>query len=107
MTMGELIQDRLNEKHMTQKDLAIQAGLTEASVSHYVRDKRVPQGKALQKIANTIDLTTDELLKGIPKDSNEEWIEIKELLSKHTGDWTTDQKLELIRILLENGTSQT
>lgn len=102
MTIGERIRDQLNQKHMTQKELAVRTGLTESSISHYVHDCRTPQGESLQKIAKVLDLTTDELLEGVFQTSRAEWIEIKKLFSLHTGDWTTDQKLELIRILIDS-----
>lgn len=102
MTIGERIQDQLIQKHMTQKELAVQTGLTESSISHYVHDRRTPRGESLQIIAKALDLTTDELLEGVFQTSRAEWIEIKKLFSRHTGDWTTDQKLELIRILIDS-----
>lgn len=52
----------LTERNMTQKELALSAGITESAVSHYIKGDRVPRGVNLIKIAKALGTTTDDLL---------------------------------------------
>ena len=52
----------LSEQNMTQKELAQLTGLTESTISHYMKGDRVPRGVNLVKIAKALGTTTDYLL---------------------------------------------
>lgn len=59
---GDNLRDILKEYGMTQKDLADESGLSETTISRYVKKQRIPNMKAIVNIANALDLTTDELI---------------------------------------------
>lgn len=71
------LKDLLQEKGMTQRELADRTGLTEATISRYVNGTRRPRGEALLNIALTLGVTTDYLLEASdlrvwPEEKNED-----------------------------------
>ena len=60
--IGEQIAKRLNEVGMSQRELADLTGITEVSMSRYIRGERTPNGIIVAKIANALHTTSDELL---------------------------------------------
>lgn len=61
-TLGKRILKLLNEKNLTQKELAKIAGTTEVTIGRYVNDKREPSATMLASIANALNVSTDYLL---------------------------------------------
>ena len=59
---GDNLRDILKEYGMSQKDLADESGLSETTISRYIKKQRIPNMKAIVNIANALDLTTDELI---------------------------------------------
>ena len=59
---GDNLRDILKEYGMTQKYLADESGLSETTISRYIKKQRIPNMKAIVNIANALDLTTDELI---------------------------------------------
>ena len=43
-SIGERIKALLNEKKMTQRQLAELSGVTESAISHYIKGDRIPSG---------------------------------------------------------------
>lgn len=62
MSFGERVQLLLKEKQMTQKELAEMVNTTEASISRYTNNARLPKGDIIVKIAQALDTTSDYLL---------------------------------------------
>ena len=52
----------LDEKGMRHKELAEKTGVHEAAISLFCRGKRLPKDNTLQKIAEVLNVSTDELL---------------------------------------------
>ena len=48
------ITDLLSQKKMTQKELALKTGITESSISHYVKGNREPRGANLTKNSRSV-----------------------------------------------------
>ena len=59
---GDNLADRLIYANMTQRELADEAGLSEAAVSSYIRKQKIPSLKAIINIAYVLGITVDELL---------------------------------------------
>ena len=57
-TLGELIK----KSGMTQKEFAQKSGLTEAAISRYLHDNRMPNMEALIKIKGASQCTWEELM---------------------------------------------
>lgn len=52
----------LYKAHMTQKDLAIEAGISEGSVSAYMHGSKMPTARALVNMAFALNCSLDELM---------------------------------------------
>ena len=94
------ISELLLEQNMTQKDLAITTGITESSVSHYVKGDRVPRGINLLKIANALGTTTNDLLDQDSEiDKEGDMRVVKTLIARNASAMTNKEKKELLDIL--------
>lgn len=90
----------LREQHMSQKQLADLTGLTEATISHYVKGDRFPGGINLVRVAEAFGVTTNYLLgKGEENIDGDNFAAVRSLVLKYVRSMTDTEKLELIRIL--------
>lgn len=102
--MASRISELLTQQKLTQKELSQQTGITESSISHYVKGDRVPRGANLTKLASALGTTTDYLLKE-ENDSvsfNSEVDEVKMLIARNACKMTKAERYDLIRILMED-----
>lgn len=76
--LGERIAGLINELGISQRELADRIGVTEVSMSRYIRGDRTPKGPIIADMATALNTTTDYLL-GVEKKDDEE--KQKELLS--------------------------
>ena len=60
--IGERILQRLHKKGMAQFELANACGITEVTLSRYLRGIRIPKGPLISKIARVLDCSVEELL---------------------------------------------
>lgn len=67
---GEKVVALLNKNNMAQKELADRVGITEVSMSRYIRGHKTPKGTVISNIANALHTTTDYLL-GLETKGNE------------------------------------
>lgn len=51
-----------NNKDYDQKELSEVTGISEATISHYLKGTRTPRGENLVKLAKALDCTVDELI---------------------------------------------
>lgn len=58
----ERLNELLDKRGMTQRELAEKIGTTEVSVSRYCSGQRVPKGPAIVKMAQALNVKTDYLL---------------------------------------------
>ena len=102
--IGERIAGLLREQDKSQRELARQAGITNASISRYIKGDRVPKGSILANIAKALHTTTDYLL-GNEKDSNDPELEYnytQRSIARNANRWSKKQKLDLVSALFEN-----
>lgn len=59
---GDSLSEILEEKGMTQRDLAKDAGLPISSVNAYIRKQSPPGIKAIINMAYALDMSVDELI---------------------------------------------
>ena len=97
--LGKRISTLIDEHHLTQRYLSKQIGVTEVTISRYVKGTRKPNSRTLEKIANTLHVSSDYLL---GRDSNGEEFEIVlDKIKKFSYEWTKDQKIKIIESLLD------
>lgn len=63
--MSNYLKDKLKEKNMTQKELSIRTGITEAGISRYCNGTRKPRVEAIFYMARALGVDYIELMKGI------------------------------------------
>ena len=61
-TFGEHLKSLLEEKGMTQAELARRTGMTEASVSRYISGKRIPKIAQAYEMAQVIGIDMNTLI---------------------------------------------
>lgn len=101
--MSTIFQERLLEamqvKGMTQKELAMRIGVTEAAVSKYLHTDRKPHIDVISDMANVLQTTTDFLLGRADAQDELNLHGIKNLLARNAQRMTSEDKLALIKIL--------
>lgn len=95
------ITELLSRRNMSQKELALSAGITESAISHYVKGDRVPRGVNLMKIAKALDTTTDYLLGNEDGDRENDLKVAKTLITRNASQMSKEEKMELVSILLK------
>lgn len=96
-SMGLRIAETLQKRGMTQKDLAVRIGVTEAAMSRYISGDREPKPELLANIATALHTTSDFLL-GI---ETEEYSHsrIRRMIARNASKMTEQEKRELINAL--------
>lgn len=98
--LGERIKRLLNEKGITQKELAEMVGCTDAAISHYIKGDRVPRSKVLSKIALALGTTSDYLMEGIPNDAKQEVGYATKLIARNANHMSNAEKMRIIKLLI-------
>ena len=98
-TTTQRMKELISKKGISQKQLAKISGLTESTISHYVRGERIPRGVNLIKIAKALDTTTDYLL---GNEENEDFDFVKSLIARNSSRMTNDEKTTLVKLLFED-----
>lgn len=57
-----LLKIKHNNKDYDQKELAEASGISESTISHYMKGTRTPKGDNIVKLAKALECTTDELM---------------------------------------------
>ncbi|MCI6330416.1 MAG: helix-turn-helix transcriptional regulator [Bacilli bacterium] len=102
MEIKERIKMLMTEKHLTQKELAISAGITEASMSKYLSGERTPRIDVVVNLANALGVSTDELIGNEVENEKMDFIRMKTILARGLDNLSKEDKNELIKFLLEN-----
>ena len=92
----------LKQNGLTQKELAIEAGVTEAAMSHYLKGDRHPRASVLARIAGALDTTTDYLITGNEDAPLDEIKQATCLIARNADQMTKQQKMEIIDILMSD-----
>ena len=59
---GDNLADMLNDARMTQRELADETGLSESSISYYIKKNKIPGIKALINISYALDCDVSDLI---------------------------------------------
>ncbi|MBQ8433195.1 MAG: helix-turn-helix transcriptional regulator [Clostridia bacterium] len=99
-TLGERIAKLLDEKHISQKDLASMIGVTESALSRYINNEREPKIEVLANLATALDTTVDYLTTG--KKLETDFDEIYRLVARSSYTLTETQKMQIIEAVMRN-----
>lgn len=95
--LGLRITEILQKRGMTQRELALRIGVTEAVISRYVSGCRDPKPNVLANIATALHTTSDYLL-GIECDEFNH-SRIRRMIARNASSMTEEEKRELINAL--------
>ena len=99
--MEEEHRAQLKEQGLTQKDLAIKSGITEANISKYVSGSQIPNITSLVAISKALKVSLAYLV-GEKDDVRAAQYDELFLLIKHSKkNLTFDEKMRLIKLLSE------
>lgn len=97
--MSERLLKLIQQRGITQKELAIKAGVTEAALSHYIKGDRCPRSVVLARLAEALDTTSDYLIGGEFGEEVDDFAETRRLIARNAAKMTAEQKAEIARIL--------
>lgn len=97
--IGERILTLLKEKKITQKDLALMAGVTESALSRYINNEREPKIEILANIATALDTTVGYLTKG--EKAETDFDEIYRLVARSAYTLSAEQKVKIIEAVMK------
>lgn len=96
MKFEERLRMMMRDKKLSQKDLAIKANITEASMSKYLSGERTPRVDVIVNLARALEITTDELLLDVDNNEAITFIKAKTVLARGMGNMTDEEKAKLI-----------
>ena len=96
MEFNERLANLLNEKKMSQRELASKININEAAMSKYVNGSRKPRMDILVNIARELNVSV-EFLTGNEEESD--FDDIKNLVCRNVSSMNESQKMELIEII--------
>jgi repressor LexA len=76
MKFSNWLHEKMKQRHLSQKDLALLSGISQSAISRWLHDLRKPEPKHLHKIIPILQTSEQEcftaagLLKGIPVEGN-------------------------------------
>ena len=101
-TSGGRISELLDKNGMTQRELADAVGVTEVSMSRYIKGDRVPKGPIIANIALALHTTTDYLLgQEADEDSELVYYRTQRAIARNAKNWSSKQKADLVNALFE------
>lgn len=98
---GERLAKLLDTEGYTQRELANMIGVTEAAISRYLKNEREPKMEIIANLATALNTTTDYLLIG--KEDTESFEETFRLVARGASMMTDDEKMKLMKALMNNG----
>ena len=97
-TIGGRIAELLQQTKYTQKELAGMVGVTEAAMTRYLKDERIPKADVIANLATALNTTSDFLIKGV--NDSTDFSEIQRMVARNASGMTDEQKMKLIRIIM-------
>ena len=95
--LGNRINDLLEARKMTQRELAKRTNTTEQSICRYIKGTRVPNAIVLNNIAETLGVTCEFLL----GKENNPYVMLVGVILRNRNNLNIDQKLQLIKLLVK------
>ena len=101
-TLGGRISELLDKNGMTQRELADMVGVTETSMSRYIKGDRMPKGPIIANIALALHTTADYLLgQEGEEDSELVYYQTQRAIARNARNWSNKQKADLVNALFE------
>ncbi len=103
--LGTRIIEQMNRHGLSQREIADKVGVTEVSMSRYIKGDRVPKGTVIACMARVLCTTSDYLLGNDMDDSDPEieYYRTQRAIARNARLWTNKQKADLVIALFEDG----
>ena len=103
MTWQVKVKQLMAAKGMNQKQLSQLSGITEASVSRYLKGERTVRLDIIVNFAKALSVTTEYLLNDDEETEIRPYTEIATAIARNGGSLTAEEKNSLIAMILGSG----
>ena len=103
MTWQEKVKQLMQEQNINQKQVSQRSGITEASVSRYLKSERTARIDIIVNFAKALNVTTEYLLNEDDETELEPYTEIATAIARNGGELTAEEKNKLIALILGSG----
>lgn len=103
MKWQDKVKDLMASKGINQKQLSQLSGITEASVSRYLKGDREARLDIIVNFAKALDVTTEYLLNDDEETGINAYTEIATAVARNGSSLTAEEKNKLIALILGNG----
>ena len=102
-TLGTRISDLLDQQGLSQRELADKVGVTEVSMSRYIKGERTPKGPIIANIAKVLHTSSDYLLGHEVEETDPEieYYRTQRAIARNAKKWSKKQKADLVNALFE------
>lgn len=87
----------LKSRGMSQKDLAVATGLTQAAISRYANGKRVPSIEVSERISDALSVGPEVFAESLSAFTAKQLVDF---CRENASYYTADEKLEIVKALL-------
>lgn len=103
MTWQTKVKQLMEAKGITQKKLSQLSGITEASVSRYLKGCRTARLDIIVNFARALDVTAEYLLNDDEETDLKPYTEIATAIARNGSSLTAEEKNKLIALILGSG----
>ena len=103
MTWQEKVKQLMNNQGINQKKLSQLRGITEASISRYLKNERTARLDIIINFAKALNVTTEYLLNDDEETDLKPYQEIATVIARNGNALTAEEKNQLIALILGNG----
>ena len=103
MTWQEKVKQLMNNQGINQKKLSQLSGITEASISRYLKGERAARLDIIINFAKALNVTTEYLLNDDEETELKPYQEIATAIARNGNALTAEEKNQLIALILGNG----
>ncbi len=103
MTWQEKVKQLMNNQGINQKKLSQLSGITEASISRYLKGERAARLDIIINFAKALNVTTEYLLNDDEETNLKPYQEIATAIARNGNALTAEEKNQLIALILRNG----
>ena len=103
MTWQEKVKQLMKDQNINQKQLSQRSGITEASVSRYLKNERTARIDIIVNFAKALNVSTEYLLNEDDETELEPYTEIATAIARNGGALTAEEKNKLIALILGSG----
>ena len=103
MTWQEKVKELMKNQGINQKRLSQLSGITEASISRYLKGERIARLDIIINFAKALNVTTEYLLNDDEETELKPYQEIATAIARNGNALTAEEKNQLIALILGNG----